>query len=233
MDLDRNNPFWSQSSDRRVIGSSKAGEEYDDGYGYHVTDDSSATAKYVPDIGVAGEYEIYEWHGWDGDDRGDEDEATNVIHRVVISNNETLKVEIDQSDETLYGQWNLIGTFNLPKGKDSWVEISANGANGPVIADAIMFRYLNNTVEPDDVVKVLKTDFNCDGKAGIRDLGIMLSKWMVEDLSVIEEYLHGSCSDPKTLNLNKIGSSENRIDIFDVNEMLYCWGVPGTDSCFK
>jgi cysteine-rich repeat protein len=79
----------------------------------------------------------------------------------------------------------------------------------------------------------LKTDFNCDGRAGVKDLGIMLSRWMNNDLNVIEEYLHSSCSDPKTLNLNKSGSSENRIDIFDVNEMLYCWGTPEASTCFK
>jgi hypothetical protein len=42
----------------------------------------------------------------------------------------------------------VLGRFYLPKGLDSYVKIT-NKADGWVIADAVRFRYLGSSVEPD------------------------------------------------------------------------------------
>jgi hypothetical protein len=37
------------------------------------------------------------------------------------------------------GEWVSIGTYNLPAGKKAYVEISNKGADGIVLADAVLF----------------------------------------------------------------------------------------------
>jgi len=53
------------------------------------------------------------------------------------------EIKVKESDIRVEGQtsgeWVLLGKFNLQKGTKSYVEISNKGANGKVVADALLF----------------------------------------------------------------------------------------------
>jgi hypothetical protein len=95
------------------------------------------TAKYTPTIGVAGYYEVFEWHGYFGGSPGAVQEATNVPFKISYSGGEKT-VTVNQSAN--YGRWNSLGTYFFNTGKGGYVIIS-NNTDGPVIADAVKFVY--------------------------------------------------------------------------------------------
>ena len=112
------------------------------------TTDNSARAVYTPTINIPGQYEVFEWHG----DRTDATEATNVRHLirdaapVSMAGNCTAVAGgadciVNQRDPDKQGQWNSLGIYTFNSG---YVEISAQGADGTVIADAIKFVYQGN-----------------------------------------------------------------------------------------
>ncbi len=140
---ENNNPYWSQFGNKQVVGS------FDDAWGYHAIPAGAgeATATWRPSIGVSGYYEVAEWHGWHGDRRNSADEATNVPFKVVVNGAEKLRGTIDQTKN--YGQWNVLGYTYFPKGQDGYLRIT-NDANGWVIADAVRFRYLGQSFQPDE-----------------------------------------------------------------------------------
>ncbi len=142
LNFSENNPYWCQMSNKQVI------LEYDEAYGYHAVSGGSgeATATWRPSIGVAGYYEITEWHGWHGDYPNSRDEASNVPYKIIVNGNQASTGTIDQTKN--YGTWNSLGNYYLEKGEDSFVEIS-NKANGWVIADAVRFRFISDDVVPD------------------------------------------------------------------------------------
>jgi len=141
VDLSKNNPYWSQFGNKQQVG------DFDDAYGYHAVSggDGSDQAVWRPTIGVAGYYEIAEWHGWHGDTQSSFQEASNVPFEIVIDNETKIRGIIDQTKN--YGQWNVLGYGYLPKGLSNYVKIT-NDADGYVIADAIRFRYLGE-IDPD------------------------------------------------------------------------------------
>jgi len=53
------------------------------------------------------------------------------------------KKPVQQADVVIEGQtsgaWLGLGTFVLPKGRKSYVEVSTQGADGAVAADAVLF----------------------------------------------------------------------------------------------
>ncbi|HEX9935041.1 MAG TPA: hypothetical protein VGB38_07585, partial [bacterium] len=97
-----------------------------------------SVATYNPTVGLAGVYEVFEWHGYRGSNPGDYAQATNAKIKVIISGTVDSLVTVDQT--TNYGKWNSLGLYSLPKGKLSRLELS-NDANGIVISDAIKFVY--------------------------------------------------------------------------------------------
>lgn len=97
----------------------------------------SQTATFRPTIGVAGSYEIFEYHPHIGNTPSAFVEATNMPVTIKHASG-TTTTTIDQS--TNYGQWNSLGIYDLPTGTSSYVEFN-NNANGPVIADAVKFVY--------------------------------------------------------------------------------------------
>ena len=112
----------------------------------HARSDSDGTAIFTPSIGVGGSYEVFEWHGYLGSDTGDVNEASNVS--ITISHaGGTANRSVDQSRND--GQWNSLGTFTFNKGTSGKVILSAQGANGPVIADAFKFVYQDGSKPPD------------------------------------------------------------------------------------
>ncbi|MBC8184900.1 T9SS type A sorting domain-containing protein, partial [candidate division KSB1 bacterium] len=100
-----------------------------------------AVAIYEPSINVAGNYEIFEWHGQAG--RNDEDfqEAMNVPYYIIKDGSTIASGRINQTINV--GQWNSVGTFKFPKGKRIIVKLT-NDADGVVISDAIRFVYMES-----------------------------------------------------------------------------------------
>ena len=141
--LANNNPYWSQYGNKHVSG------DFDDAWGYHAIPggNGEATATYRPSIGVPGYYEIAEWHGWHGDNPNSENESANVPFKMMVNGVEKLRGAIDQTKN--YGQWNVLGYTYLPKGDSSYLHLT-NDTNGWVVADAVRFRYLGQSFQPDE-----------------------------------------------------------------------------------
>lgn len=108
------------------------------GLAYAEPGNGEAKAIFTPTIGVPGRYNVYEWHGAVPGRRA----ATNVTYEIVYGNNKKVTKQVDQTKNR--GQWNLLGTFEFPKGTVGKVIIT-NKANGIVIADAIRFEFVDNT----------------------------------------------------------------------------------------
>ena len=231
-----NNPYWSQDSTTRVIGA------YDGAYGYHVAAAGSPDiAKYTPSIGLAGEYEIYEWHGWHGDSENQYNEATNAPYKIVVNGSEVKSGDINQRDPNLQGHWNPLVTYDLPAGETSYMQIAAAGADGTVIADAVKFHFTGNsgggscdnngTCDPGETtancpndcpVVVLKADLDCDNKVDVYDLGILMSCWG-------GAFNYPACASGAGLaticNKSPDMNGDGKVDVIDLGIMLSCWGT--------
>jgi len=127
---DSRNPCYSQWSD-----------DSEDGIGYAILNypSSSGSATFVPTIGVAGYYEISEWHGWGGGSPNAVNEATNALYEVIVDGQTRVAARVDQT--TRAGQWNRLAIVHLPVGKNGEVRLSNAGVDGAVIADAVRFRF--------------------------------------------------------------------------------------------
>jgi len=68
------NPYWSQVCYRTK-------ESF--GYKWSVPGSGENTVTYTPTIGVPGQYEVFEWHGWHGTDENSSVEASNVPYEIV------------------------------------------------------------------------------------------------------------------------------------------------------
>ena len=136
-DLSLINPYYVQDTSK----------QNEDSYGYYAVSPGTgeATATWRPTIGVAGWYEISEWHGWHGDTPSSASEGTNVPFEIVINGMSKLKGTINQQQN--YGTWNRLAFMQLPAGTSSIVTIS-NKSNGFVIADAMRFHYLGDNYQP-------------------------------------------------------------------------------------
>ena len=93
-------------------------------------------AVYRPTIGLAGNYEVFEWHGFLGTSVDLEYEATNVPYTITYAGGVTAIGTIDQSIGS--GQWNSLGTYYFNEGTDNFVKIT-NATDRSVIADAFKF----------------------------------------------------------------------------------------------
>lgn len=107
--------------------------------GYATTNkgNGSNTALFRPTIGLAGNYEIFEWHGFLGSSPSDVREATNVKYKIKHQGGETT-VNVDQS--TNFGRWNSLGVYYLTTGQNGQITFD-NNTDGPIMADAIKFAY--------------------------------------------------------------------------------------------
>lgn len=110
-----------------------------------VSPGGNQTATFRPTIGVAGSYEVFEYHPYIGGAPSSFVEATNMPVTIKHAGG-TTTMTVDQSVD--YGQWNSLGIFDLTTGTSSYVEYS-NNANGPVIADAVKFVYKGVSGEMD------------------------------------------------------------------------------------
>ncbi len=112
-------------------------------FGYKASSQGGGESKatYRPKINIAGDYEVFEWHGWHGDTQGSFAEATNVPYKIKHATRTDLGT-IDQTRN--YGKWNSLGVYRFDKGNQNYFEMT-NAANGWVISDAVKFVFQGNT----------------------------------------------------------------------------------------
>lgn len=115
------------------------------GYYYSAPALGKGWATFRPTIGVAGWYEISEWHPMVGETPSAYQEAEDVPFEAWAGGVKKLTGVIDQTGN--YGRWNRVAILFLPAGTSSYLRISNQG-NGYVAADAVRFRYLKR-VTPD------------------------------------------------------------------------------------
>lgn len=133
------NPCFSQWNQEYTNGSA-----INDGIGYAYAPggDGSSTATFRPNIGVAGYYEIAEWHGILNSPGQYETPA-----ELWVDGQRKMYLSIDQKNNR--GRWNRLAVAWLPKGNTSFLRIN-NKAPSYVLADAVRFRYLGD-VTPDSL----------------------------------------------------------------------------------
>ncbi len=104
-------------------------------------------AVYTPTIGVAGEYEVLEWHSFHGNDPNEAQEASNVPCSIKHRGG-TATVQIDQSRNQ--GRWNSLGKYYFDAGTSGNVTITNQVSGGVVIADAFKFVNTSAVLPPTD-----------------------------------------------------------------------------------
>ncbi|NQT27206.1 hypothetical protein HQ585_17760 [candidate division KSB1 bacterium] len=135
------------------------------GYAFALPGNGSTYAIFEPNIGVSGNYEVFEWHAFHGSNADEVREATNVPCTISLGSQRTVKMTINQSIN--YGKWNSLGTFFFSKGTDARIVIT-NEADGVVIADAFKFDYIGGEsdqippVEPTNIRGLNITDSHID-----------------------------------------------------------------------
>jgi len=104
-------------------------------------------ATYTPTVGLAGMYEIYEWHGYRGTAPGSYQLSSSVPFAIKgPSTGVDTTVYVDQTAN--FGRWNSLGIYPLARGTGSSVEVS-NNTSGVVISDAIRFVYRGSLGDSD------------------------------------------------------------------------------------
>ena len=111
------------------------------GYGpsLYIDDSKGSTQKWVrftPDIQRAGEYHIYSYVP--------KQAGMAAVTQVQVFDGKKLtpvKVAADaiKVEGQTSGEWVSLGTFRLPAGEKAYVEVSNAGADGVVVADALLF----------------------------------------------------------------------------------------------
>lgn len=119
---------------------------------YAISPSGSGTATFTPNIGVAGNYEVFEWHGY----ANSYTLASNAQHVITHSGGQKT-VNVDQTSNM--GRWNSLGVYYFDEGTSGSVQIRASGANNHVMADAIKFVFrdgddLADTTPPDPPTNV-------------------------------------------------------------------------------
>ncbi len=109
---------------------------------------SGNVATYTPNIGYAGMYEVFEWHGYRGSSPGDFPLSAAVPAR--ITNGSTVDTTVVINQTSNFGQWNSLGIYSFSAGMTGRVELR-NQTEGIVISDAIRFVYRGSSGELDTV----------------------------------------------------------------------------------
>ena len=112
-----------------------ATDKYGADYRYKGPGTGSAYLEYIPNIPVAGNYQVYEWHSV-GSNR-----ATDAKYQI-YPNGDAQTVVVNQTVNG--GRWNLVGTYNFAIGRPGSVRINDNYSTGTVvIADALKFVFVS------------------------------------------------------------------------------------------
>lgn len=120
---------WTVSDDQGNAWSHRQAA-WHDLYSYSTTTSQGATIEFRPTIGVAGSYEVFEWHP----------DVTNacgsVPTQITVNGGSATSTTIDQSRGG--GRWNSLGVFDLQSGETSVVKLTSPGGC-TTIADAVKF----------------------------------------------------------------------------------------------
>ncbi|MBU1821981.1 MAG: FAD-dependent oxidoreductase, partial [Bacteroidetes bacterium] len=112
------------------------------GYGrsllvYNSGQGEEASARFTPEISRAGAYEIYAYFP------RNENLSTKIVftvhdgkhaREVVLKPSEIKEIGLSS------GEWASLGTYRLPAGNQSYVSVSTKGADGEVLADALIWK---------------------------------------------------------------------------------------------
>ena len=112
-----------------------ATDKYGSDYRYKGSGTGSAYLQYTPDITVAGNYDLYEWHSV-GSNR------TTDAPIVINYNGGSVTKRIDQTVNG--GKWVYVGRYNFAKGTTGNIRIADNFTTGSVvIADAVKLVFVS------------------------------------------------------------------------------------------
>jgi hypothetical protein len=129
---------WTVSDDQGNAWSHRQAA-WHDLYSYSTTSSQGATIEFRPTIGVAGKYEILEWHP---DIAG---ACKSLPTNITVNGTLASSTTIDQSQKG--GGWNSLGVFNLQSGTNSYVKLTSPGGC-TTIADAVNFVYVGEGQAP-------------------------------------------------------------------------------------
>jgi len=117
----------------------------------------AGSALYAPTIGVAGLYEVFEWHGYLGNSPDLVQEAKDIAFEITFTKNVRASGVIDQSKN--YGKWNSLGTYFFDAGTIGNAKIMQNAKN-LTIADAVkfVFRGERKDITPPNEPTQLRSD---------------------------------------------------------------------------
>ena len=97
---------------------------------------SACSAYFYPRLKEADEYKVYYYYP-------KQNKPSSVVNFNIFDGVESHKVELKTKKIKILGQtsgeWVYIGTYNIAKGDKPYVEITNQGADGSVVADAIQF----------------------------------------------------------------------------------------------
>jgi len=98
--------------------------------------DSIKSVKFIPTISKAGKYKVYSYYP-------KLNNGTSKTSIIVFDGKTKKELVVKESDIQVEGQtageWVDLGSYSLPSGKKSFVEITNKDADGAVVADAILF----------------------------------------------------------------------------------------------
>ncbi|MBU1495187.1 MAG: hypothetical protein KJ956_14615 [Actinobacteria bacterium] len=133
-------------------------------FAYNRDMDGGEQVVYAPTIGLAGSYEVLEWHGSLRDGMGTA--ATNVPYAITHGGGAGETGTIDQTADT--EQWNSLGIFEFDEGAVGNVTMT-NDADGTVIADAFKFVFQAPVVETEEDVETAETAEAAEPAADMAD----------------------------------------------------------------
>jgi hypothetical protein len=97
---------------------------------------TGATIKFMPDIKQAGSYQVYVYLPKLA-------RSSTITKIIVFDGQQSTTHAINKKDIQVVGQtsgeWVTLGASMLPKGKQAYVQVSGDGADGAVLADAVLF----------------------------------------------------------------------------------------------
>jgi hypothetical protein len=100
------------------------------------SDSAKAEVRFIPAINTTGQYAVYSYFP-------KVPKGSTQTHFLIFDGKKTNPVIIKSASVSIEGQtsgeWVLLGTYFLPKGNRSFVAVTNRGADGVVIADAVLF----------------------------------------------------------------------------------------------
>ncbi len=135
---------------------------------------SGSVFHWWPDIITSEQYDVYAWWTYDSN------RSTNVPYRIVHGGGLT-EVTVNQRDQSLAGQWNLLGTFYFEAGVGSnHVEVSSE--NGQASADVVQLIPTSSNPPTGNAIVVDNQDAFDTSQAGTWSASNGLDPWASNSL---------------------------------------------------